>query len=89
MRSLSTELLRQIWGNGPFPNIFLPETFCGRCMVKLGQQQLPRISIANGFQSVEIPRPVALLNPVEQRLVSPLLPSLQIIRDRRIGQMKV
>lgn len=45
-----------------------------------------KLSISNGFYSSFVPQEIKQLNLIEQRAVAPLLPSLQIVRDRKVTQ---
>lgn len=79
----------QIFGSSRFPSVFLPAVFCRRCITAIRKKKIPLVSIATGFSSRFVPQEVKKLNVLEQRVLAPILPSIQIIRDRRVTQPKV
>lgn len=85
---LLTEFFFKTIGAGPYPTVFLSAVFCKRCIHQIRKAQIPKVSVRNGFVSCLVPLEIKQLNPIEQRAVSPLLPSLQIIRDKCVTQVK-
>lgn len=57
---------------------------CSTCKAALNKQKIPLMSTYNGFSYPIIPSDLATLNLVEQRLISPRVPFMQIRRLRHV-----
>lgn len=58
---------------------------CVNCRRCLDTNKIPSMSVSNGFKYPDRPKTLPVLSPVEERLISPRLPFMQIRRLRHEG----
>ena len=58
---------------------------CSTCKRSVDQQKIPLLSVHNGFSYPVIPAHLPTLNLIEQRLISPRIPFMQIRRLRHVN----
>ncbi|CAG5043985.1 unnamed protein product [Parnassius apollo] len=58
---------------------------CSTCYTSLGKEKIPLMSTYNGFAYPKIPSHLPTLNLIEQRLISPRIPFMQIRRLRHVN----
>ncbi|GBP91974.1 hypothetical protein EVAR_59368_1 [Eumeta japonica] len=58
---------------------------CSTCYTSLEKEKIPLMSTYNGFAYPKIPSHLPMLNLIEQRLISPRIPFMQIRRLRHVN----
>ena len=80
-------LLATVFGADEYSSASNMEGVCSTCVASLKQGNVPPLCKSYGFQYPPIPPNLPPLNPVEERLICPRLPFMQIRRLRYVDGM--